>query len=270
MKKYLTKTFFFFVICLFFMTGLIAQDSNGVLTEEIEEMETEVVEIAPIIFDTVQMSGLETFARRLVGGYLVALFIDGGWVMWPMLVLTIWGLAMVIWKLVALSYAKTNLNAFLDKIMPLIKEKKYKEALDFADKTRGPVATVAYAAISKAGTNVEAVEKAIENSATIEMAFLEKGFIAINTTINLAPMFGFFGTILGMIEAFDAIARAGEVDPTIVADGIKVALITTMFGLAIAIPIQFLNNVLLQMVDGIVLDMQRTSDKIIETIVENQ
>ena len=270
MKKYLTKSvMFFMLLALLSMTGLFAQDANEAINGESAIEEVEVSE-APIFMETEQMSGLETFASRLVGGYLVALFIDGGWVMWPMLILAIWGTAMVIWKLVAMSYAKTNLNAFLNKIMPLIKEKKYKEAAEIANKTNGPVASVAYAAILKAGTSVEAVEKAIENTATIEMAFLEKGFIAINTTINLAPMFGFFGTILGMIEAFDAIARAGEVDPTIVADGIKVALITTLFGLAIAIPVQFLNNVILQMVDGIVLDMQRTSDKIIEAVVDNQ
>ena len=255
------------LIGLFFITGLFAQEADE---NYIEEMETAELSVSPIFTETEQMSMIETFARRLVGGYLVALFIDGGWVMWPMIILAIWGTAMVIWKLVAISYAKINLNAFLGNILPLVKEKKYKEAIEFANKTRGPVASVAYAALLKAGTNVESVEKAIENSATIEMAFLEKGFIAINTTINLAPMFGFFGTILGMIEAFDAIARAGEVDPTIVADGIKVALITTMFGLAIAIPIQFLNNVILQMVDGLVLDMQRSSDKIIEAMIENQ
>jgi len=269
MKNYFMKSILILILTLFFATGLTAQDANDVLIEDDVIIETPI-DLPTLNFETEQMSGLETFARRLVGGYLVSLFIEGGWVMWPMLVLTIWGVAMVIWKLVALSFAKTNLNAFLNKIMPLVKEKKYKEAMDIADKTNGPVAMVTLAALTKANVSVEAVEKAIENSATIEMAFLEKGFIAINTTINLAPMFGFFGTILGMIEAFDAIARAGEVDPTIVADGIKIALITTMFGLAIAIPIQFLNNVLLQMVDGLVLDMQRTSDKIIEAVVENQ
>jgi len=253
-------------------SALFAQDADFAENLNEEEASEQIVEApeAPIFIETEPMSGLETFARRLVGGYLVNLFIEGGWCMWPMIVLAIWGVAMLIWKLVALSYAKTNLNAFLNHILPLIRDKKYREASDFANNARGPVASIAYAAILKANTSTEAVEKAIENSATIEMAFLEKGFIAINTTITLAPMFGFFGTILGMIEAFDAIARAGEVDPTIVADGIKIALITTMFGLAIAIPVQFINNVLLQMVDGIVLDMQRASDKIIETIVDNK
>ena len=256
-----------FIINIFLCTILVAQD-NGVTANDNETAIAETV--SPIVTNVDEMSNLETFARRLVGSYLVKLFVEGGWVLWPMLILTIWGFAMCIWKIVALSYAKVNLNNFLNQIMPLIKAKKYKEAAELAYKTRGPVASVTHSALIKADKSIEAVEKAIENAATIEMAFLEKGFININTTINLAPMFGFFGTILGMIEAFDSIARAGEVDPTIVADGIKVALITTMAGLAIAIPVQFINNVLLQMVDGLVLDMQRASDKIIETVVENQ
>ncbi len=216
------------------------------------------------------MGTMETLARKLVGGYLVQLFIDGGFVMWPMLILTIWGFAIVIWKLVALSYAKINLNHFLSAILPLIEQKKYKEAIEIAVKTRGPVATMVHSGLLKAEFGVEAIEKAIENAATIEMAYLEKGFIHVNTTINLAPMFGFFGTIVGMVDAFDAIAKAGEVDPTIVASGIKVALVTTEAGLAIAIPVQFFNNIMLTMVDGLVLDMQRASDKIIETIVDKK
>ncbi|MCK9329538.1 MAG: MotA/TolQ/ExbB proton channel family protein [Candidatus Cloacimonetes bacterium] len=266
-KSILRALLVMFIINMLLCTALFAQEVDT-MTEDNEIAVEETVE--PIVSDVEQMSNLETFARRLVGSYLVKLFVEGGWVMWPMLILTIWGMAMCIWKIVALSYAKINLNNFLNEILPLIKNKKYKEASELAYKTRGPVASVTHSALLKADKSIEAVEKAIENAATIEMAFLEKGFININTTINLAPMFGFFGTILGMIEAFDSIARAGEVDPTIVADGIKVALITTMAGLAIAIPVQFINNVLLQMVDGLVLDMQRASDKIIESVVENQ
>ena len=268
MKKFFTKSMLVLILfSLLFSTALFAQNadmSNEEATTVVEQT------VQAISTDVEPMSNLETFARRLVGSYLVSLFVEGGWVLWPMLILALWGMAMVIWKLVALTYAKINLNSFLSEILPLVKDKKYKEAAELANKTRGPVASVAHSALLKAGRGIESVEKAIENSATIEMAFLEKGFISINTTINLAPMFGFFGTMLGMIEAFDAIARAGEVDPTIVADGIKVALITTMAGLAIAIPVQFLNNVIIQMVDGLVLDIQRASDKIIEIVVENQ
>lgn len=220
--------------------------------------------------DAPQAGGLEVFARKLVGSGLVDLFINGGFVMWPILVLVIWALAIIIWKLVALSIAKINLNKFLDEIVPLIEEDRYDEVLEICENTKGPVASILKVGLYKVDRGMEVVEKAIENAATMEMAFLEKGFIAISTTISLAPMLGFFGTVVGMIGAFDAIAKAGEVDPTIVAAGIKVALITTAAGLAVAIPVQFFNNVFMGMVDGLVLDMQRGSEKVIEALVENK
>ena len=216
------------------------------------------------------MSGFEMFARKILGSGFVDLFINGGFTMWPILVLLIWAIATIIWKLVSLSYAKINVNEFLDKIIPLIKEHKYAEAIKISETTKGPVAAVVHAGLLKADMGIEAVEKAIENAGILEMAFLEKGFIPISTTINLAPMLGFFGTMVGMIAAFDAISKAGEVDPTIVASGMKIALITTAAGLAVAIPTQFFNNMFLSMVDGLVMDIQKGSEKVIETLVENK
>jgi len=263
MKKYLSKmSLVIILIGLLFSTTLFAEEAIG---------NGETATTAAIQFEeTEQMSNLEILARKLVGGYMVKLFLDGGWLNWPILILFIWGLALSIWKLLSLSYAKINVADFLNKIIPLVKDKKYKEAIEIANKTRGPVAAVVYAGLLKTDRGVEAVEKAIENTATIEMASLEKQFISMSSVINLAPLVGFFGTILGMRIAFDAIAAAGDVDPTIVADGISVALITTMTGLSVAIPVQFFFNVALQMVDGLVLDMQRAIDKVTETIIENR
>lgn len=217
-----------------------------------------------------QTGGLEMFARKIVGSGLVDLFIQGGFVMYPMLLLLIWGIATIIWKIISLSYAKINLKDFLDNLIPLLQEKKYDEAVKLCENTKGPVASILHAGLLKVDKGVEAVEKAVENAGVIEMAFLEKGFIPLSTTINLAPMFGFFGTIVGMIRAFRDIAAAGEVEPTIVATGIEIALITTAAGLAIAIPMQFFNNMFLGMVDGLVMDMQRGSEKLIETLVEHK
>ena len=247
---------------------------SGVLFAQVEDFETEETEAVetnlPVFHEREPVSNLETFARKLVGGYMVNLFIDGGWLMWPLLFLGIWGMALVIWKLVALQYAKINVVKFLDDILPLIKEKKYVDAIEYANNARGPIAAMVHAGLLKTDKGVEAVEKAIDNTATVEMAFLERQLVSMSTVINLAPLVGFFGTILGMIVAFQAIAAAGDIDPTIVAEGIELALITTMAGLAVAIPVQLFYNIILQMIDNIVLDMQRASDKIIETLVENK
>ncbi|MCK9308807.1 MAG: MotA/TolQ/ExbB proton channel family protein [Candidatus Cloacimonetes bacterium] len=212
--------------------------------------------------------GMQNFAELVFGSGLVKWFKDGGWAMWPILMVTIYGLAYVIWKFIALLTGKLNLNNFLGKVIPLIKDKKYKEALAIAQKSRGPVAAIVYAGLLKADKGVDAVQKAIENAAVIEMSFLEKGFIELSSAITLAPMLGFLGTVSGMISAFDAIAAARAVDATIVASGIKIALITTQAGLIVAIPVQFFNNVFVTMVDSQVIDMQRASEKVIEALLE--
>ncbi|MDY0151663.1 MAG: MotA/TolQ/ExbB proton channel family protein [Candidatus Cloacimonas sp.] len=212
--------------------------------------------------------GLQSFAELVFGSGMVKWFKDGGWAMWPILFVTIYGLAYVIWKFIALLSGKVNLNNFLGKIVPLIKAKKYKEALEIAKNTRGPVGSIVYAGLLKADSGVNAVEKAIENAAMIEMSYLEKGFLELSTAITLAPMLGFLGTVSGMISAFDAIAAARAVDATIVASGIKIALITTQAGLIVAIPVQFFNNIFVTMVDSRVIDMQRASEKVIEALIE--
>jgi len=163
---------------------------------------------------------------------------------------------------------KINLNNFLNKVIPLIKEKKFEEAKEIAKNTRGPVAAIIYAGLEKVDKGLTAVDEAIENASIIEMSYLEKGFIELSSSITLAPMLGFLGTVAGMITAFDAIAAARAVDATIVATGIRIALITTEAGLIVAIPVQFFNNVFMTMVDGIVLDMQRASDKFTEVLTE--
>ncbi len=251
------------------MIATLAYAQDEVINDTTAVVAEEVVEEAPFE-ESPQTGGLEMFARKIVGSGLVDLFIQGGFVMWPVLVLLIWALAVVIWKLVSLSYARINLNEFLEKLVPMLAEKKYDDALKLCEQTRGPVAVIIHTGLVKVDKGIEAVEKAIESAGIMEMAFLEKGFIPLSTTINLAPMFGFFGTILGMIRAFRDIAAAGEVEPTIVASGIEIALITTAAGLAVAIPIQFFNNMFLGMVDNIVMDMQKGSEKVIETLVENK
>ena len=235
-----------------------------------EEPQEVAAEVNINIDNTPPMSTLEILARKLVGSYLVNIFIQGGWLNWPILFLLIWGLTVAIWKMIALTYAKINVADFLAKIVPMLKEKKYKEALELANNTRGPVGAVIAAGLLKIENGQESVEKAIENTAVVEMSYLEKQLISLSTVITLAPMVGFFGTILGMTIAFDAIAAAGDVDPTIVAEGISVALITTMTGLSVAIPTQLLYNIILQMVDNVVVDMQRAIDKVTETLVENK
>ncbi len=215
-------------------------------------------------------SATKNVAEFAFGSGLVKWFKDGGWAMWPILIVTIYGLGYIIWKFISLIHAKINLNSFLNKLIPMLQEKKYKEATEYASNVRGPVAAVVHAGLLKADRGIDAVEKAMENAAVIEMSYLEKGFIEMSSAITLAPMLGFLGTVAGMISAFDAIAAARAVDATIVASGIKIALITTEAGLIVAIPVQFFYNIFMTMVDGLIIDMQRASEKVTETLIETR
>ncbi|RLC48884.1 MAG: MotA/TolQ/ExbB proton channel family protein [Candidatus Cloacimonadota bacterium] len=238
-------------------------DTGDVQVDSVKKQAVEPTETAKAS----GISGFESFARQIVGSGLVDLYIQGGFVMWPMLILVIWAVATIIWRIVALRYAKINVNNLLEKITPYIEENNIDEAIEICAKTRGPVANILHAGLLKADQGIEAVEKAIEGAGILEMSFLEKGLVALATTINLAPMLGFLGTVVGMIRAFQSIAAAGEVEPTIVASGISEALITTAAGLAVAIPVQLCNNLFVSMIDGMVIDMQKGSEKLIETLV---
>jgi len=252
MKKSIVKTILMLmVINLVFVTAAIAQTP------------------APASAPAKGGSVIENIAIVIFGSGLVKWFKSGGWAMWPILFVTLYALAYIIWKFIALMYGKIRIDTFIDTIVPLVKQKKYKEAEEYAKKTRGPVAAIIYAGLQKIDKGVEGFEKAMENAAMIEMSFLEKGFTELSAGITLAPMLGFLGTVSGMIAAFEAIAAARAVDATIVADGIRIALITTQFGLCVAIPVQFFNNIFVTMVDGIVIDMQRASEAVTEALVES-
>ncbi len=252
----------FLLSCM--MSGFILAQTDTEVTEA-DTIKEEIAEVP--VPETAGISGFESFARQIVGSGLVDLFIQGGFVMWPILILVIWAVATIIWRIIALRYAKINVHNLLEKIIPLIEENRIEDAKEICAKTRGPVANVLHTGLLKVDEGIEAVEKAMEGAGILEMSFLEKGLVALATTINLAPMLGFLGTVVGMIQAFQAIAAAGEVEPTIVASGISVALITTASGLAVAIPVQLFNNLFVSMIDGMIIDMEKGSEKLVEALV---
>ncbi|MFA7057169.1 MAG: MotA/TolQ/ExbB proton channel family protein [Candidatus Cloacimonadales bacterium] len=213
-------------------------------------------------------NAFETIASTLFGKSLVKQFKDGGWAMWPLLALFIWGLGIGIWKLLVLLRGKINVEKFLDEVVPKLKDGNIKAALEYVETQKGSVANLIRAGLLKSDSGIEAMEKAMENAAVVEMSFLDKGFNELSTTITLAPMLGFLGTLLGMIIAFDDIQNTEVVDAGVVAGGIKIALITSAAGLIIAIPVQFANNIFMTMVDSIVVDMQKATEKVIDTLTE--
>src|SRR5690606_6778990 len=142
------------------------------------------------------------------------------------------------------------------------------EALALARENDLPAARILAAGLARKDEGTERVGKAIESVGLVEMAGLERGLIWIATAANVGPLLGFLGTVIGMIEAFQAIENAGEVDAQLVAGGIKVALITTAAGLVIAIPMNIFYNYFVTKIDGMVIDMEESAQKMIEALHE--
>lgn len=198
---------------------------------------------------------------------MVDLFVQGGPFMWPLLGLTFFGLVVILERFWTLSKAHINAKEFMVELQDALKQRGPEGAAELCANTRGPVATVLHAGLLRLDRGVEHVEKSIEESGAVEMAFLERGLVWLSTVANLAPLVGFLGTVSGMINAFASIAAAGDVDPSIVAGGISEALITTAAGLVVAIPAQTAYNYFLSKIDKIIIDLQESSNQFVDDLI---
>ena len=201
---------------------------------------------------------------------MVELFNDGGWAMYPLLILLILGIGVAIERLYNLSRAAIDAESFFKNLEEAIKSGGPDKAAQLCSETPGPVASVIHAGLLRLDRGLEHVEKAIDNSGAVEMAFLERGMVWLSTVANLAPMIGFLGTVSGMINAFQAIKEAGDVEPSMVAGGISEALITTAAGLIVGILIQFCYNFFANRIDKIIADMTEQTAAFIDLLAERE
>ena len=199
---------------------------------------------------------------------MVKLFVDGGWAMWPLLVLLVLGVAVAIERLITLSRAGIDAESFFNEFEKIFKNGGADKAAQFCSETPGPLASVIHAGLLRLDRGIDQIEKAVENSGAVEMAFLERGMVWLSTVANLAPMIGFLGTVSGMINAFQAIKTAGDVEPSMVAGGISEALITTAAGLIVGIIIQFCYNFFANRIDNIIADMTERTAGFIDILSE--
>jgi len=186
-------------------------------------------------------------------------FNKGGVFMWPLLLLSIVGLAAIIERAITLQKASTNTKKFINRIIDELRANGIRSAIEVCQKTRGPIAAIVHSGLTKADQGPAAVEKAIEAAGGIEVSFLQRGLMIMATVANVAPLVGFLGTVSGMINAFEAIAAAEQVSAKLVASGISEALITTMAGLVIAIPVQIGHNYFLARIDRFIIEMEESS-----------
>jgi biopolymer transport protein ExbB len=200
--------------------------------------------------------------------YLQAKFVQGGGFMWPILGCLVLGLGFSFERLWTLMRASMNTKKFIVQVKSALDEGGVQKAMEVCENTRGSIASVFHAGLLRADEGVEAAEKAIMAYGAIEMGFLERGLIWISTFITIAPMLGFTGTVQGMIQAFDSIAEAAQISPGVVASGISVALLTTLFGLVAAIILQVFYNYFVARIDKLVADMEESSIELIDALYE--
>jgi len=201
---------------------------------------------------------------------MVHYFLEGGGFMWPILITLLFGLGFAIERFYSLMMSGIDSQAFFDDITAAIDQDGAKAAAQVCEETQGPVAAIFHAGLSRMHRGLREVEKAIQNAGAIEMAFLEKNMIWLNAVITIAPMLGFTGTVVGMIAAFDAIKAANDISPAVVAGGISQALLTTAFGLIVAMIIQTFQNVFVSRIDKLVLDMEEQSVRIMDHLYEKE
>jgi biopolymer transport protein ExbB len=188
--------------------------------------------------------------------------------MWPILLSLVFGLAFAGERFYSLIMSSINAQKFFEDVNNTLDNEGVDATLELCEKTNGPVAEIFHAGLSRVHRGIKEVEKAIQNAGSIEMSFLEKNMIWLNAVITIAPMLGFTGTVAGMVNAFDAIAAADDISPAVVAGGISQALLTTAFGLIVAMIIQIFQNIFVSRIDKLVLDMEENSIKLVDHLYE--
>ena len=196
-------------------------------------------------------------------------FIEGGpGFMTSILVVLILGLAIAIERVIYLNMATTNNKKLLEKIEEALNAGGIEAAKEVCRNTRGPVASIFYQGLDRSHEGLDVVEKTVVAYGGVQTSLLEKGLVWIALFIALGPMLGFLGTVIGMVQAFDAIEVAGDISPSLVAGGIKVALITTIGGLIVAMILQVFYNYSVSKIDSIVTNMEDASISLIDILVK--
>ncbi len=176
------------------------------------------------------------------------------------------GIVVIIWKFLSLLSISAKTKRILKEVDELLAQQRLSEALELTRSSDTPAANILYAGLERADEGTDRVLKAIENQGLIEMSKLESGLVVLATLTNVAPLLGFLGTVMGMIIAFQSIELAGEVEATLVAGGIKVALYTTAAGLTIAVPVSIAHNYFVSRIDSLIIDMEESAQKMVDAL----
>lgn len=270
------------VIALMSILGLLAfTNFNGVMAQQAapaaaaEQVATDQAAAEQVVADSAAPVETEEAApadnSKTFHQVLKEKYIQGGagW-MTPVLLCLILGMALVIERILYLNMSTTDVDKLLAGIEEKVKKGDYASAKELCRNTRGPVASIFYQGLDRIDQGLDNVEKAVTSYGGVQMARLESNLTWIALFIALAPSFGFLGTVVGMVQAFDDIESAGDISPTVVAGGMKVALLTTVFGLIVAITLQIFYNYILTKIESLVAQMEDGSITFMDILVANK
>lgn len=262
------------LIALFMLSGMLAfpvitkaQDAaaDSAATEAVQEA-VEEAPATPAIVDDEIVAEEKSFHQ-----VIKEKFIEGDpTYMAPVLICLILGLAVAIERIITLNLSTTNTKKLLAKVEDALGQGGIEAAKEVTKGTKGPVASIFTQGLMRYSEGIDMVEKSIIAYGSVEMGRLEKGLVWISLFISLAPMLGFMGTVIGMIGAFDAIEAAGDISPSLVAGGIKIALLTTVAGLIVAIILQLFYNYCVSKIDSLVNDMEDASISLVDILVKHK
>jgi biopolymer transport protein ExbB len=203
-----------------------------------------------------------------IAGSLLKYYLDGGWVMHFISICSILAVTAIVYKLVVFRRIRVDTNEFIAKVRGALLRGSVQHAIRTCEEYRGPVAAITKVGLLKYGASRDEVEKTMENAAIHEVAYLERFLMMLATVTNIAPLLGFFGTVVGMIISFDVIAAQGLNNPSMVAHGISVALLTTAYGLIVAFIAQPFYNYFTSRVAAFTREMETVSNILFETFDE--
>ena len=243
---------------------LMAQEDEMTQTETTETYQDEETTTDPTVLedeDAIESSSFHAVVKQK--------FIEGGAMFMSFVILAlIFGLAIAIERVIYLNLVATNSKKLIASVEDALENGGVEAAKEVCRTTRGPIASIFYQGLSRYDQGIEMVEKSVVSYGSVQMGLLEKGMSWIALFIALAPMLGFLGTVIGMIDAFDKIQAAGDIQPSLVAGGIKVALITTVAGLIVAMILQVFYNYCVAKVESIVNDMEDASVTLLDILVK--
>lgn len=260
------------LLCLmtFSVQSVVAQDDPvESATDAVEEVADSAAAAADEALTTeeeapvVEESGLQVLKKKFIQG-------GPGFMALPLICLIL-GLAIAIERIISLFWMSINTEKFVNQVEEQVAAGDIDAAKEICRNTRGPIASIFYQGLDRSDQgSIDVVEKSVVSYGSVQMGQLEKGLVWLSLFIALAPMLGFMGTVIGMIGAFDAIKAAGDISPGVVADGISVALLTTVAGLIVAIILQIFYNFITSKIDGIVNRMEDASISLVDMLVKNK